>query len=345
MNSKPKVLYVVNSLSGGGAEKSSRLVFSKLVNLDFDLQLIALNADDTHNTVYGDRETVLNRNWKDGFRSTIKNYLVFTRKVIKYKPAIIVAHCELPELYVAFLPVLKIKIIAVEHTSSPWNGRKPLGRLVRSTLRAKRTVWVSVIKGGAPIWFGAKIPLVILNPASRSEKSTTFKIEERFVFIGRLREEKRPTMAINAVIGGNQAIGLIGDGDLEEKLHSDYLTVTDKVKFYGYIDDPWNKLREDALVIMPSEYEGDGLVAVEAIINGYAIIMSDNPDLRRFNLPAKHYFKTSEDLNAMITLALKEGSSFFIPPKDCQREIASQRNIEEIALQWQRLFRSLTNRM
>jgi glycosyltransferase involved in cell wall biosynthesis len=345
MSNEPRLLFVVNSLSGGGAEKSSRLVFNELVKHCLNLQLIALNQTVGEKILKGVREIELERNWKDGFASTIKNYLSFVKKVKEFKPSIIVAHCELPELYVAFLPFMHIKVVVVEHTSNPWKDRRLIGRLVRILLRARGTTWVSVVSGGESIWFGSKLPMVILNPVVRSEKDAYTRIEERFIFIGRLRKEKRPDMAINAVIGNGQAIGLIGDGEIAEKLRQEYLSVSDKVEFYGFIDNPWNRLHEDSLIIMPSEYEGDGLVAVEAIINGFPILLSDNVDLRRFDLPSKHYFETPDDLNKKIALALEVGSSYFAPTLDKQKEVQSQRNLQEIALQWLSLFKSLTQSM
>ena len=343
MSQEPKVLFVINSLSGGGAEKSSRQIFGELAKHGLDLQLIALNKMDDEKILRDSRETVLERNWKDGISSTIKNYLFFVKKVKEFKPSVIVAHCELPELYVAFLPILKVEVVVVEHTSDPWNGRKPLGRLVRSLLIGKQARWVSVIADGSSVWFGSKDPTVILNPVNRSKNDSLSEIDERFVFIGRLRKEKRPDMAIDAVINQGQTIGLIGDGELAEKLRDEYSSVSERVRFYGFVDNPWKRIHEDTLIIMPSEYEGDGLVAVEAIINGFPILLSDNPDLRRFNLPSKHYFKNLDDLEKKISLALAEGNSHFAPSIVKQREIESERNLQEIALQWLILLRRVTH--
>lgn len=343
MNQEPRVLFVVNSLSGGGAEKSSRLVFSELVKHGLESQLIALNKTADDKILRDSREIVLERDWKDGIFTTVKNYFFFVKKVIDFNPSIIVVHCELPELYVAFLPMLNVKVIVVEHTSDPWNGRKSLGRLVRSLLRGKQAIWVSVIADGSSIWFGSKDPAVILNPVNRSKNESLSKIKEEFIFIGWLRKEKRPDMAIDAVLNQGQTIGLIGDGEMAEKLHDKFSSVSDRVRFYGFIDNPWNWIQKDALIIMPSEYEGDGLVAVEAIINGFPILLSDNPDLRRLNLPSKHYFKNLDDLEKKIRLALVEGNSFFAPSLDKRREIETERNLHEIALQWLILFRGVAD--
>ena len=114
MSQEPKVLFVINSLSGGGAEKSSRQIFGELAKNGLDLQLIALNKMADEKISRDPRETVLERNWKDGISSTIKNYLFFVKKVKEFKPSVIVVHCELPELYVAFLPIFKVEVVVVE---------------------------------------------------------------------------------------------------------------------------------------------------------------------------------------------------------------------------------------
>ena len=66
MSAEPRVLFVVNSISGGGAEKSSRLVFNELVKLGLNLQLIAINQSADENATKDSREIELERSWKDG---------------------------------------------------------------------------------------------------------------------------------------------------------------------------------------------------------------------------------------------------------------------------------------
>lgn len=333
----------MNSLIGGGAEKSSRIIFNELAKNGIDIEMLAINKTVQKRYSGNLREIELERNWKDGLVSTIKNYLLFVKKLREIKPSILVAHCELPELFIAFLPMLKVNYVVVEHTSTPWNGRKLLGRLVRSLLRIKRAQWVSVTSTRPSIWFGSRIPKVILNPVDQRQINSQGKVKEKFVYIGRLRKEKRPQMAIDAVINCGQAISIIGEGELIKKLQFDYAKYSDKVKFHGFVENPWKIIRDNSLIIVPSEYEGDCLVAVEAIINGFPILLSDIPDLRRFNLPSKHYFKNSEDLREKISLALIKGNSYFVPPLIKQNELKSERNLGEITLKWICLFRSLTN--
>jgi glycosyltransferase involved in cell wall biosynthesis len=165
------------------------------------------------------------------------------------------------------------------------------------------------------------------------------KFQEKYVYIGRLRREKRPDWAIKAAIENKVPIGVIGDGDLSAELREEYSNKKEFVTFHGFVDNPWSRLKKDTLIIMPSEYEGDGLVAVEAIINGFAIIVSDNPDMRRLNLPPINYFKNSEDLTHMIARSLKEGIGIFLPSDIVRQNFITTRKLENIANDWMRLLR------
>jgi glycosyltransferase involved in cell wall biosynthesis len=340
----PRVVVVVNAISGGGAENSASKVYDELRKQGIDIELIALNQFGGIESLEDDRVHVLGRRWSDGFISTIRNYLDFKKKVRAIDPKILIAHCELPELYIALIPRSGRSLVVVEHTTDPWHGRKLLGIIVRTLLKLRKTSWVTVTTTSSSVWFGARQPTRILNPVSAFKEVHVDKIEERFVYVGRLRNEKRPELAIKSVIENNASIAVIGEGYLREHLQTKYKSKNNQVIFYGYLDSPWCKLRRDSLVIMPSEFEGDGLVAIEAIINGFAIVLADNPDLRRLNLPDKNYFRTPDDLNRIIAQSLDKGTKTFLPPFSIREEFQSSRNLENIALEWLQLLQVLGNR-
>jgi glycosyltransferase involved in cell wall biosynthesis len=338
-----RVMFVANSLSGGGAEASAVKVFHALIDSGIDIRLVAINNTEELSTQFSSRIRVLDRKWKSGTTQTLRIFFKFLFEVRSFKPTIVVAHCELPELYSAFIPWTGIRIIAVEHTSQPWRGRKVIGFLVRTTLRIRKASWVTVINGNSKIWSGERNPILIANPVSKNMELETNRMPERFVFIGRLRSEKRPQIAISASVHNNVSIAVIGVGEMLDDLRSEFSDYGNLVTYYGFVENPWAKLHPDSLIIMPSEYEGDGLVAVEAIINGFAILLSDNPDMRRLNLSSKHYFKTLEDLEQKISLAKNLGNSHFAVPLTKQNEVESARNLEKIVCQWMTLFSTLTN--
>jgi glycosyltransferase involved in cell wall biosynthesis len=344
MNKSPKVLMVVNSISGGGAENSAMKVFEELRGREVDIELIALNQFEERQVLGDKRITTLSRNWRDGLFPTVQNFLDFNKQIHKIQPKIIIAHCELPELYIALVPKLKLHLIAVEHTTNPWDGRKTLGKIVRTLLKWRKVFWVTVTAGNNGIWLGSEQPIHIFNPVSVSSEHSDFKFEEEYAFIGRLRKEKRPEWAIEAALENSTPIGVFGDGVLADELHQEYSSNHGLVKFYGFVDNPWPMLKKETLVIMPSEYEGDGLVAVEAIINGFAIVLSDNPDLRRLGLPAKHYFRTVKELSDKIAQTKQNGTSMLRPPDSVTRQYISDRKLDNVAVAWINLLQVVANR-
>ena len=332
--SDTKVLFVVNALSGGGAEGSALSVFHALQTQGKDINLIAINRTPDDSNDVSDSITLLNRNWKSGPVQTVRAYISFIRELDKLKPDLVVAHCELPELFCAFMPRMRTGVIAVEHTSNPWAGRKLLGIITRVALKFRRTSWVTVNKSQNQIWFGESNPIVINNPVVKNEKIAPTKIEEKIVFIGRLRGEKRPEWAINAAISSSIPIGVIGNGELMQMLIEDNLHQKELVKFYGYIKNPWALLSQNTLVVMPSKYEGDGLVAVEAIINGFPIVLADNEDLRRFGLPSANYFSGEIELERILQRVKQEGVSAFRTPDSLITKMQIERDIRTITAKW-----------
>ena len=334
-----KVLFVVNSLSGGGAEASALSVFHELRALGYDMKLIAINRVPDKVCEKSESIILLDRNWKSGAFETVRAYVSFVRNVTRLKPNLVVAHCELPELFCAFIPRNRVRVIAVEHTSNPWAGRKPLGAITRVILKFRGVSWVTVNKLQDRIWLGYAKPVLIHNPAAKNVKVEPAKIREKVVFIGRLTEGKRPEWAINAAISCSIPIGVIGDGELMQLLLNKNLGHKELVKFYGYMNNPWAHLPQDTLVVMPSLYEGDGLVAVEAIINGFPIVLADNQDLRRFELPSGNYFSNENELQGILQRVKKEGVSSFRTPESLIAKLQNERDIRTVTSKWRQVLK------
>ena len=226
------------------------------------------------------------------------------------------------------------KVFAVEHTSNPWDGRKILGWVIRGVLKCRNTTWITVDKSSDKIWLGGRDPIYIANPVSKNEIFEPSRIPERIAFIGRIREEKRPQWAINAAIENSIAIAVIGDGDDKSLLIDQYANRKDLVTFYGFIENPWSRLSPDTLIVMPSKFEGDGLVAVEALINGFPIVLADNQDLRRFGLPTKNYFASERELIDIFRQFKEQGKDAFEIPKKIIWKIQDERDIRVISTKW-----------
>ena len=333
MNEK-KVVFVVNSTTGGGAEVSAMTVYRHLASVGYNIRIIAINQNQFTNDEKSDSVIQLGRTWKSGLRDTFLAFISFRKVLEELNPDIVVAHCELPELFCAFMPNFRSKVFAVEHTSRPWDGRRILGWVIRGVLRCRKTLWITVDKSKTKIWLGGHNPIHIANPAAKNKVFEPIRIPERIAFIGRIREEKRPEWAIDAAIENSIAIAVIGDGDNKSSLMDMYANRNDLVTFYGFIENPWSQLSPGTLIVMPSKFEGDGLVVVEALINGFPIILADNQDLRRFGLPPENYFSSERELVDKFRQIKQLGTNRFEIPKSTILKIQTERDIRTISTKW-----------
>lgn len=76
----------------------------------------------------------------------------------------------------------------------------------------------------------------------------------------------------------NAVLMLVGKGELEEKItqKTEYLKISDKVRFMGSRDDVNELMQAMDLFILPSKYEGFGMVLIEAQTAGLPCLTSAN---------------------------------------------------------------------
>lgn len=112
------------------------------------------------------------------------------------------------------------------------------------------------------------------------EKHPRWKIDA--LFIGRLESEKHPCLAIDAVAVARAAghdIGLtvVGEGSERSALaeRARRAGIADRVEFLGWRADTVPHLAKADVLLVPSRYEGYGLVIVEALAAGVPVIATD----------------------------------------------------------------------
>lgn len=351
MRKKPAsgILIVANATNGGGAEKASMEIFQYLASREIEIYFCALNrASILTFQAHADRIYELNRYWKSGLLSTLSNYLSFNLLVKNLNPQAIVVNCELPELFVAFSLRKRIRLIAVEHTSRPWFGRKALGWVVRRILQAKNCEWVTVSGRDLNIWPTLTKAIHIPNPVRPSMTSKylsthkdAFSAEKSIAYVGRLRTEKRVDWALTAAINTNSRIDIFGDGPELERLRAIAAKNMELVIFHGFVKDPWAIMNPNALIIVPSQFEGDGLVVVEAILNNHSVLLADNQDFRRFHLPESHFFIDQLELESKLAAWNKNEELHYQVDPEVIARLRHNRNIERVGQEWSALLNAI----
>jgi glycosyltransferase involved in cell wall biosynthesis len=83
--------------------------------------------------------------------------------------------------------------------------------------------------------------------------------------------------------GGTQArLTVVGDGPDKDRLldEAQRLQLTKFVKYVGWKQDPWVGMRPRAIVVIPSNWEANCLVAIECLFRGIRLVLTSIPAFR-----------------------------------------------------------------
>jgi glycosyltransferase involved in cell wall biosynthesis len=337
-------MIVTNSLTGGGAERSMNMLANELMRQGLVVGLVPVNKGAPDQIQPQCEVMALNRIWPGGIIDTFIAYLKFNRVVSKWKPDVLIINCDLPELLAAISRLRKTLII-VEHTSFPWNSRKKLGLIVRKILTLRGAWWVAV-SNHLSAWPKRKdFTAVIPNPVDKSAKEMhlhRMMILKRVVFIGRLSIEKRPEWLLEVARHVKYPVEIIGDGILRSQLEKSSKDEGLDIHFHGQVLEPWSLVHDGDLLVIPSLYEGDGLVLVEAMAHRCAVLVADIPDLRRFSLPDESYCLNPQELIRRIRRFQNDLSPLLVPQSISNAEL-SARSIERVGESWVNLLKKSQN--
>jgi glycosyltransferase involved in cell wall biosynthesis len=323
-----RIAILTNSLTGGGAERAMNLLVNELVLLPFEVCLVPINASDQDLVIPISQVFQLGRQWNRGMFSVTRAYFKFFKFAQSWKPDILILNCDLPELLGSLTPG-KPKIIAIEHSTQPWGGRRALGVLVRIILKARKVKWVSVSER-TKIWpFGKTPKMVIPNLIHFSEVIQTLNASvessSSLAYVGRLSPEKRVDWVISIAQKIDKSAKIFGEGVQNEVLRILANDSDVTVKFFGHISNPWALIGKNDIVLIPSCFEGDGLVVLEAIFHRFPVLVSDIDAFRRFGLPEIHYCKNVEDFVLKLKTYAGNYHELTIPEGDRLRLLESRK--------------------
>lgn len=335
-----ETLVITNALSGGGAERSMNQLCNQFLELDMDVELLAIESGPLDQQAFSGKVSSLHRN--KGILGTTKALFKFIRLVRNKPTRVALLNCELPELFGLFLP-LKTRLIVIQHNPKPWSRAISLGKIVRRLLRIRSAIFISV-SDHMKIWPTYTSPAAVIpNPLTLGylpieQKTRTI---QTLIYIGRLVDhQKNPQQVIRIAERVGLPVKFIGSGNFKSELESlGHLHGVD-VEFSGYRTHPWQLFGSGEILIVPSLEEGDGLVVLEACARGIPILMSDIPDFRRFDFDSKHYCAEDLDYIQSISSKLDDINYFIIDSKDALR-IVNERTIGMIGDMWKELIERL----
>jgi len=295
MKQKIKVLFFIESLAYGGAEKILSIIINHINKDKFDITVVTV----TNNGAFVDQISKLVK-----FKPIIKTrnrilYKILYHLVNFYLPLRIVYNLFIPkgnDIEVAFCEGFATKLLAYSpnkrkiawvHTDmivNPWTQG-----LVYSSIKKERNTYLKynkvicvseTVMQSIKTKFGIEAD-TIYNPIdsdeiiSKSKEKTSLPIKNRFriVSIGRLVEQKgydRLIKVINELKneGHNFELWILGDGPEKKRLahYIDKNNLNDYVKLWGFISNPYPYMATCDVFVCSSRCEGYSTAVTEAII-------------------------------------------------------------------------------
>lgn len=288
-----RLLSIISSPKGGGAELLVRELHKIYLSQNLDAHAIYLTGSSEG---LGENETVLGVNP----RSPLNIFRI--RKILKqlsrYAKGHLTVHVHLtwPFLYVslASLGLSNIKLIYTEHNTTNKRRNIQLLWVLERLLYARFSRIICISQGvekALANWVGPAIAkrLVTIPNGSRiyslGERPSLEGRLPRLISIGSLSSRKNFATAINAIAQLQNEIDtytIIGEGPertlLEQIIKNNQLE--GKVMLRGWSDDIETHLHAADIQLIPSLWEGFGLVAVEGMSTGLPVVASDVDGLR-----------------------------------------------------------------
>lgn len=303
-----KILYVINSLCGGGAEKLMNDLLPLLKNSGYDCELLVLTLKDekylSELTNKGVNVTEVPSNYKGHL-----SRLFFIYKFIKNGEFDLVHANLFPILYycsvIKRINFRKIPFVYTEHNTD--NRRRhikllrPIEKIIYEPFDCIISIshetqdsllkWLKmdtqvfdhqkfrVISNGIPL---EKFQLAL--PYSR-EKLFNSPLNGEFILcmIGSFTDQKNHLFMLEVMklLPNEFKLLLLGEGSLRDKIESKIieLNLEERVVMMGFQKDVASIIKACDLVVVPSKWEGFGLIAVEAMACGKPVICNDVPGL------------------------------------------------------------------
>jgi glycosyltransferase involved in cell wall biosynthesis len=289
-----KILHVINSFEGGGAEKLMLQLHELSLNQGIDSHAVSIMRSSA-----GGLPNTHSLNFNHPYELSVPFKLYSFLSQSQWKSLdIIHVHLFPAQFFTALISryiKLKAILITTEHSTFNYRRNKLFGKLLDKFFYSFYTKVVCISHGTSTSLLQSqpqliqKIP-VIYNGIDIQKYLPNHKLVSEsnipiIISIGRLVELKNHKTAIRALGKiSDQAFEywILGSGFLEPQLKElvNSLNLESKVKFLGFRTDVADLLQQADIFILTSLSEGFGLSVVEAMAAGLPVIVSNVPGLR-----------------------------------------------------------------
>ena len=287
-NQKNNILHISRTMDIGGAERIVYQLSSDLKD-EFDSVHVASTGGlwESELAAQGiQHHKILDIDSKNPV--TVLKLLFSIHQIIKQKGITIVhTHHRMAAFYIRLLKLVHPKLIHVYTAHNVFKDKLPLYRFALGN--AKSVAVGEAVNKNLKEDVGITDSRVIYNGVVLKE--TDDQVDEIISYSGiklgciaRLSEQKGLTYLLDAMsllTVKDIRLFIVGDGELRNELENKVkeLDLQDSVTFLGYRKDIVECINSFDFCVLPSVFEGFGLVAIEAFMNSKTLVATDIPGL------------------------------------------------------------------
>jgi glycosyltransferase involved in cell wall biosynthesis len=287
---KFKVIHVITSPCGGGAELLVRELTRRMIGLGVNCKAVYFNysSECAKKLEFFDNELNLNVNYRNPL-AIIKLRKLFKSELSESSSLIVHAHLTWPMFFVPLASLgLPVKLIFTEHDTLNRRRNYAFLKYIERIFYNRYASLIAIsegVKDSLQDWIDFSLSNKISTVLNGSR---IFSFKERrplgkyikFISVGSLIPKKgfdRTIKALSQLENIDWQYEIIGEGssrrELERLIAS--LGLQDKVILSGWSSMLEEKYHNADIMLMPSRFEGFGLVAIEGMSTGLPVIASD----------------------------------------------------------------------
>lgn len=280
-----KIIFVIPNMTGGGTERVISLLSDAYIRMGFEVAIMQF-AGYEHAYQLNDKvEDFSVAPQSNGNPVIMLKRLITMRKYFHQNPdSHIFAFCVMGAVFSVITTWGMKRNILVAERNSPDSCHVKTLRNWAYKHAARITFQTPDGIAYFPKWITGKA-MVIPNPVDSSMPPRYTGVRShRIVTVGRLHKQKNHALLLEAFADFSQQfpdyeLHIYGQGELEQplKAQAEQLHISKKVVWHGFCSDVREKIRDAAIFVLSSDYEGISNSMLEALSMGIPTISTDCP--------------------------------------------------------------------
>jgi len=357
LSAKLAVFLLPTLAAGGGAERLVMQLAARMPDLGYEAQIIANVRGG------GLEEPLRNQNipftilYRQGIFGRCKNIIRLKNILRDLEPDIVHTNLFAADFWGRIAARLAGRGNVVTTIHNVQNDYGKIGILIMRALKSFSKIYIAISNDVAEYMKGelgiagnkiATIPNGIEIPGIVKRQNRPFHDVPRLLFVGRLEPQKNPDIFLRALaeVRNRFECSIYGEGSMEHELKrlADELGILPRIYWRGVVENINEVYAEHDIFILPSAWEGFGLVAVEAAVAGIPMIVSDLPVMRE--LFGEQHVKmvkpgNPEDLASAIQDVLNQPATAINRAQQLSMQDFSKYSIDKMASDYAELYDSL----